>query len=363
MSTLRFQTPEECHQLRMALRRALPEGAMEPEPLRGVIALAVVPLYVALMVPIVTDTLPWWADLALAVVIGQLVTHVGLAAHETLHRSTFRSKFWMELHGWVGFAWYLFGPGLWHAWHVLSHHGHTQEGAADPDLLVTTGRLRDSRLAAFVHAVTPGSGHPISWISLSFLFTLQGQLYLWFYIDQPEFSRIRMDRTRERLTTVALLFAWTALAVWMGPWPALCCIAIPMATSNATLMMYIATNHWLRPVTPAHNNPFLNTTSVTVPAWVDALHVQFSYHQEHHIFPAMSLKHGPALRRALTELAPDAVCAWPLGAVLRQLYLTPSVYLDDHTLGEPDGSGSITVEAVAARFEAADGAGAFAQST
>jgi hypothetical protein len=77
----------------------------------------------------------------------------------------------------------------------------------------------------------------------------------------------------------------------------------------------------------------------------------------------MSLKHGPALRRALTELAPDAVCAWPLGAVLRQLYLTPSVYLDDHTLGEPDGSGSITVEAVAARFEAADGAGAFAQST
>lgn len=350
MSHAQFSTPEGCHQLRMSLRKAMPAEAFEPVPWRGVVGLLQVPLYMSLMAVIAADLVPWWADLILGFVIGQLVTSVGLIAHEVMHRSAFRSRFMQQLVGWVGFSWYLISAGTWHSWHVLAHHGNTQDGVADPDMLMTVERYQNSRLARWIHAVTPGSGTLISRVSLVFLFTLQAQLFLWYYCDQPEFSKIRIQRGRERLFTLLELGAWIALGVWMGPWAALCAIVIPMATSNATLMMYISTNHWLRPLTGDHNNPFTNTTSVTCHPFMDWIHVSFSYHQEHHIFPQMSPKYAPLLREKLRQIEPAAVIAYPLGAVMRELFRTPSIYLDPHTLVHADGTGAITVEEIDARL-------------
>lgn len=355
MTDAHFSTPEGCHQLRMSLRRSLPAESFEPVPWRGVVALLQVPVYVGLMALIALDLLPWWADLLTGLVIGQMITSVGLIAHETLHRSTFRSRFWQQVVGWVGFCWWFVSPGHWHSWHVLAHHGNTQDGVGDPDLLMTWDRYQNSRLARWTHAVTPGSRTLISRVSMVFLFTLQAQLFLWYYCDQPEFSKIRIDRFKERAIMLTELAAWIALGAWMGPWAALCAILIPMMTSNATLMMYIATNHWLRPVTPDHNNPFTNTTSVIVHPLLDWIHVEFSFHQEHHIFPQMSPKYARALREKLRELQPAAVVAYPLGAVMRELFRTPSIYKDDHTLVHADGSGAVTVEEVDARLQSETG--------
>src|SRR5262249_7080679 len=136
---------------------------------------------------------------------------------------------------------------------------------------------------------------------------------------------------RERWITVLLILAWFAVCFALGPWHALCLVVIPMAISNATLMMYIATNHWLRPMTE-HNNPFVNTTSVICPRWLDWLHVAFSFHQEHHVFPKMSPRYAPLLREEMRKLAPGAISAYPLGMTLKMLFVAPSLYLDDHTL-------------------------------
>jgi fatty acid desaturase len=360
MSTPHFSTPEGAHRLRVALRRELGNAAFEPVPWRGVCALLQVPVYIGLAAVVVAGVAPAWVDLVIGLVVGQMVTSVGLIAHETLHRSTFRSRFWMQVVGWIGFGWFGLTPGNWNAWHVLAHHGNTQGGGVDPDELMTLERYRSSRLARFIHAVTPGSGTWISWISFSFLFTLQGQLFLWYYIDQPEYAKIRIHKTRERVLTLLEWAGWAALAWAIGPWAALCVIGVPMATANATLMMYISTNHWLRPVTRDHNNPFTNTTSVIVPGWMDWIHVAFSYHQEHHIFPQMSPKHAPLLRAALQRLEPDAVVAWPIVPVMRTLFTTPSIYRDDHTLVDADGSGAIDVREVAARFQVVPAADAVA---
>ncbi|HMV68610.1 MAG TPA: fatty acid desaturase [Myxococcota bacterium] len=356
MSTPPFSTQEGCHQLRMSLRRAMPAEAFEPVPWRGVVALMLVPVYVALMALIAAGVMPWWGDVLVGLVIGQIVTSVGLTAHEVMHRSSFRSNFMQRLTGWIGFCWYGISAGTWHAWHVLAHHGNTQDGDADPDRLMTLERYRSGGLARAIHAVTPGSGTLISRVSLCFLFTMQAQLFLWYYCDQPEYSKIRINRWRERAFTLIEVAAWVALAAAMGPWAALCAILIPMLVSNATLMMYISTNHWLRPITPDHNNPFTNTTSVIVHPFVDWVHVAFSYHQEHHIFPQMSPKYAPLLRQKLLELEPAAVTAYPLGAVMREIFRTPSIYLDDHTLVREDGSGAVTVEEIDARLRAEAGA-------
>lgn len=345
-----FETSEGCANLRKALRKQMPPEAFQPVPWRGQAGLLAVPVYVALGVSVVVMDLPWWVDLALGVVIGQLVTHVSLVAHEVLHRSVFRSKFWQDVYGWVGFSWYLFGPSLWRAWHVQAHHAHTQEGAADPDSKGTLDGYHQSPVERLVHAVTPGSGTWLSYITPFVLFTFQGQMFLWYYSALPELSAVTINRTQEKWISFTLGAAWLGLGVALGAWDAWCVIGLPMLIANATLMMYISTNHWLRPLTADTNNPFTNTTSVRVPAWMDWLHVSFSYHQEHHIFPQMSPKYAPLLREKLTELAPEAVHAFPLGPTLREIYRTPALYLDATTLVRPDGTGAISLADIEARL-------------
>ena len=45
------------------------------------------------------------------------------------------------------------------------------------------------------------------------------------------------------------------------------------------------------------NDPLANTLSVTAPRWLERLHLQFGYHVEHHLFPMVSGRHAPAIRR------------------------------------------------------------------
>jgi fatty acid desaturase len=69
-------------------------------------------------------------------------------------------------------------------------------------------------------------------------------------------------------------------------------------------MTYIWTNHYLHGVSHRHD-PLLDSTSVAVPPLVDRIHGYFSYHTEHHLFPAMPSRHYPAVSRLLAQNYPD----------------------------------------------------------
>ena len=133
----------------------------------------------------------------------------------------------------------------------------------------------------------------------------QGQAFLWHHSNQPQLQQVRMNRARERILTVLLALGWGALGWAMGPRASLYAILLPHLFSNFTLMIYIATNHWLLAASPDTDNPFVNTASVETHPVMDLLHLNFSYHQEHHIFPAMSPKFAPLLRKHLRELNPE----------------------------------------------------------
>ena len=47
------------------------------------------------------------------------------------------------------------------------------------------------------------------------------------------------------------------------------------------------TNHFLNPVS-MNSDPLVNTTSIVVHPIFDWLHLNFSYHTEHHLFPGMN---------------------------------------------------------------------------
>ena len=55
--------------------------------------------------------------------------------------------------------------------------------------------------------------------------------------------------------------------------------------ASSVVMGYIFTNHLPNPLCE-HSDPLIGSTSVIVPRWIDWLHVNFSYHTEHYVFPA-----------------------------------------------------------------------------
>lgn len=330
--------------LRGLLKKAMPAEAFEPQPWRGVVALAHVPFMILLGWLVATDRLPWYGDLLVSFILSQNLITVGFAAHEALHRAVFRSRFWEDVLGWVGFAPFLVTPGTWRAWHVSAHHGGANLLGRDPDILPRERELREGGIWRLVHTMSAGSGSVLSYLGFLIFFTAQGQLFLWFHADRPELSRIRFRRWRERGLTLMLALGWLGLGVWLGPLASLYLLVIPHLLGNVTLMIYIATNHWLQAADADDDNPFVNTASVTTHPLMDLIHWNFSYHQEHHIFPSMSGRYAPLLRETLRGIAPDAVIVYPHLAALRMLYDRPPLYADDgegRVLVAPDGSARV----------------------
>jgi fatty acid desaturase len=79
---------------------------------------------------------------------------------------------------------------------------------------------------------------------------------------------------------------------------------VPVLVANAIVMSYIATNHFLNPLTET-NDPLANTLSVTAPRWLERLHLQFGYHVEHHLFPTVPTCKLPTLAERLDRVAPE----------------------------------------------------------
>ncbi|MET0405493.1 MAG: fatty acid desaturase [Cystobacter sp.] len=343
---------DDAKRLRAELRRVLPRESFERQPQRGVIALCLVPVTVSLVWVLGTQSLPHWVCFLISFAIGQLLTSVGLSAHEALHHATFRSRVLEDVLGWVGFSPFLVTPGTWRAWHVQAHHGAANVHVRDPDILPRQSDWGRQGFARLLYAMSPGSGTWISFISLGFFFTAQGQAFLWHHSRLPAFQHLHMNRTRERVFTVLLAMGWGTLAWVLGPWGAFYALVLPQIFGNINLMMYIATNHWMQPASAEHDNPFVSTASVATHPVLDWMHFNFSHHQEHHIFPAMSPKYAPLLRERLRELNPQASIVYPHLHALRSLFGRSPLYSEDgQRFLTPQGTGVLSATELRHRLE------------
>ena len=90
------------------------------------------------------------------------------------------------------------------------------------------------------------------------------------------------------------------------------------------------------------NDPLINSVSLRVPKLFDLLHLNFSYHTEHHIFPAMNSDYYPVLQELLKTHYPERFNlvngeqAWHL------LMQTPRHYQSDHVLTDWSGEKSVS---------------------
>ena len=131
-----------------------------------------------------------------------------------------------------------------------------------------------------------------------------------------------------------MLLFWAGVFLVVGPYAFVFIYVLPLLVANAVVMSYIATNHFLNPLTEV-NDPLANTLSVTSTGWVERMHLQFGYHVEHHLFPMMSGRHAPAVRDVLVRLYGDRYLSMPHRRALPLLYTRPKVHATHDTLIDP----------------------------
>jgi fatty acid desaturase len=316
------------------VRPHLPGAVFQPARAR----LAWLPAHAAVIAflawTIASDQLPAPLWPVASVVIGLGMSAIAFLGHEVLHGAVVRGRIAIRLVGWICMLPFTVSPTLWTSWHNRVHHHHTAQLGRDPDMYPTLDEYREQR-AARVMADYFGLGGRRwrSVISLVVGFTGQSQQMLW----QARMLDLLTPRQHGRaLVEHALGVAfWVAVALVVGGRAFVFVYLLPLVVANIVVMSFILTNHCLSALTPGVNDPLVNSLSVTLPRTLEWLSLDFGYHVEHHVFPAVSARHGRTIRAVLRTQFADRYQSLPLPVALHRLYRTGRVYRDNATLIDP----------------------------
>lgn len=280
--------------------------------------------------------LPWFLWPLASLLPGLSFAGLTFLAHEALHGAVVRSRTLRTLVGWIGFSLFCVSPTLWVAWHNRVHHGNTNRPRVDPDAYPTRAEYDESpTLQWMTNVMAPGRQRPLGVISLLIGFTVQS---LHMLVAARRLGYLSASQHRRAIfeTSLAALL-WAGLGFLIGPLPFLFCFLFPLMVANCIVMAFILTNHSLSPLTDV-NDHLANSLSVTLPGWLEWLSLGFGYHVEHHIFPAMSSRHGQAVRAVLRSRWPGSYQSLPLLKALGALHRSPRVYKTYTLLTDPLGS-------------------------
>jgi fatty acid desaturase len=319
--------------LKAQIRGDLPSAAFARDPRRLWLLGALVASIAALSTSVATLPVPWPVALVASAAIGALYASLFFLGHDIAHGAVIASRRAQTCLMYVTFLICCTSPHFFRYWHNHAHHHHTNIASYDPDMFGTLEQFERKRLSQFVARFAPGSGHWLSLVYLFTFFTAHAQGVLWCNSKTPPFDG--MSRLRAKGETLAMAACWVAIGVVGGLWATCFVVVIPMLVANFILMSFIVTNHMLRPLTADRRRTLETTMSVTTWRLVDRIFLNFSHHVEHHLFPGVSSRFYPAIRRSLQRHASDSYLAPPHLTALRAVFSTPRLYADRETLIDP----------------------------
>lgn len=313
------------------LRAELPPKVFEPARSR----LLMIPAHLAVIavcVWLVAAVAPWFLVPLLSVVIGVSFAVLTFIGHETLHGGIVRGRRLKLAIGWLGFLPFAVSPRLWTAWHGRVHHSNANRDD-DPDGYPTLAEYRASgRVRFFIRAFALGGRRLRGLLSLVLGFTIQSVHQL---VAARRYGHLSARAHRAAIAeTLAGVAFWVAVAFLVGGGTFIWIFVVPHLVANVVVMSFIMTNHSLSPRVEI-NDPLVSGLSVTSWRWFELLTLQFGYHVEHHVFPAMSSRHAPQVRTLLLKLWPERYQSMPLGHALASLFRSARVYKDAVTLVDP----------------------------
>ncbi|WP_181349079.1 acyl-CoA desaturase [Thalassobacillus sp. CUG 92003] len=313
------------------LKKYLPKYVFKPVPSRLWGGLAYLLITIAGFLTIGLLELHPLFYLPISLILGASFAGLGFLGHEILHGTVIRKAWLRDLLGALAFWPLSTGPKLWRKWHNMNHHVHTQhEEEKDPDAWPTLEKLSKLKLFRWIYKLPFRVRSFFGFASLAIQFTAHSLKMFMVYIKD-----FKPKKQPEVWLQAVLPWAtWLSLLWFMGFENWVFAFLIPLLIANTIVMGYISTNHRLNPLTPV-NDPLANSLTVTVPKWVDVIHFNFSYHTEHHLFPAMSPKYYPMVKRYVKELWPERYHEMAMSKALHALWTTPRVYFENNNLVDP----------------------------
>ncbi len=315
------------------LSKELPKELFKKQPMRlkyGVLFSSIIVLSTYAMV---NYDLAWFVKLPLSILMGITLAGNTFLAHEVLHGAIVRNKKLQNLLGFIGFTPFLISPTYWRFWHNTLHHGNTQLLYKDPDAFPTKMVWKRSKFMKFVFPLSPGSGYLRSFFYFFYWFSFQAvlnQAYMRFGNKMWE-KMNHKQVTKEFILIIGLALLYV---YYVGSASPLFLIFIPFFTMNYTVMSYISTNHNVSPYTKV-NDPLVNSLSVTNNPVLEFFNLNFGYHTEHHLFPAMPMSNAKKVSAKLKEKYPDKYKLLPKRVALKMLYSTPRIYKNRDILVHP----------------------------
>jgi fatty acid desaturase len=338
------------------LRPFLPDDAFAPDPTKLVILF--IHLAILLLGWIVADRLhDWpiyllWLYLPIAIIMGNSVMVLAFSSHALMHGAVIRSSRLAYVIGLLGFTMMWMPPTLWKSVHNRVHHNQTN-GLGDPDRNYlhnqpkTFGKWIQNIFvpSTTVNPILLAVGMAAAWGVYSFR-----NLTSVLFFNRKTVNYVPASftvRARERRAIAGELFVMSLLHLSILAYlqfDALKIISgyfLPIWIGYSGLIFYIYTNHMGRPMTSV-NDPLVNSVSLRVPKLVDWLHLNFSYHAEHHIFPGMNSDYYPMVRELLKIHYPERMnYTLKAGEAWHQLISTPRHYVDAVTFTDWSGEASV----------------------
>ena len=328
------------------LRPLLPPGAFRTDPNR--LLLVLINLAILGLGWAMADQLDRWpgfwplAFLPFALVMGNSVIALLFATHDLLHGSSLRGRGWRQAVGLLGLALLWMPPTLWHAVHNREHHSHTNS-LRDPDrsYLEAQPATWGKRIQ---HLFTPSDTVRPLWLVVGLasawgVHNLRTIASVLLFNDgasnfTPASFRVSpKERLVIGLELLAIVGLHAGLIVWLDGQPLKLLLGyfIPIWIGYAGAIGYIYTNHLLGPLSEI-NVPLANSLSLRLPKILDLLHLNFSYHTEHHIFPGLNSSYYPQVRHLLQQHYPERYQLLDGAEAWRLLLSTPRHYRDSRTL-------------------------------
>lgn len=293
-----------------------------------------------------------WLYLPLTLVMGNSVIVLLFSSHDLMHGSVIKNSRLIYIISFLGLAMLWMPPTLWKAVHNRVHHNKTNS-LSDPDrnylnaqpqtwgkwiqnLFVPSNEVNFIWLT--LGMATAWGVHTFRNLTSVLLFNSETVNYV-----PAAFKVSNKDRWRIAGEFLVILMIHLSILAYLefNPLKLVLSYFLPIGIGYAGVMFYIYTNHLLCQMTSI-NDPLLNSVSLRMPKLVDKLHLNFSYHTEHHIFPGINSDYYPLVQELLKIHYPekmnllDAKQAWSL------LMQTPRHYKNENTFADSLGKNAIT---------------------
>ena len=292
-----------------------------------------------------------WLYLPLALMMGNSVIILLFSTHDILHSNTIKNPVLRRIISLLGLTMLWMPPSLWKVIHNREHHNRTNS-LEDPDRNYLYDQPKTWGKWIQNLFVPSAEVNPI-WLTVGMANAWGVHLFrnlssvLLFNNGLTEYPQVpfRVNRQERRAIAVELLLIvgiHLSILFYLDfhPLKLILSYFLPIWLGYSGLIFYIYTNHMLCRMTQT-NDPLINSMSIRVPKIFDRLHLNFSYHTEHHIFPGMNSDYYPMVQALLKTEYPDRFNLLNAGDAWHLMLQTPRHYKDENTFTDWLGKKSV----------------------